>query len=94
MGLEENGKNSSGLLGHFEMEMEEHRDPSDEWEIDDTLLESAGVFNSFRSDAPSKNSSTSSPNEFQSTSFIKITLADLDKNQRTSRTLPYTRIGK
>ncbi len=94
MGLEENGKNSIGLLGHFEMEMEEHRDPSDEWEIDDTLLGNAGVSNPLRADASSNDSSTSSSHEFQSTSFIRITLADLDKNQRTSRTLPYTRIGK
>ncbi len=65
---------------------------SEDWEIDDTLLGSshhasdAGIRSS---DAPVQ---SDPPNQSSSNSFIRISLTDIEKNQRLSRTLPYERI--
>jgi len=77
------------------MEMGEYIDlQSDEWEIDDTLLETASVRNPDGSQFALKESFVAPLNVVTTTSFTKISLVDLDKNQHTSRKLPYTRIDK
>ena len=72
------------------MEMEEYTDlQSEEWDLNIATLQNP--------DGPElalKESSSARLNEVKITSFTKISLADLDKNQYTSRKLPYTRIDR